>query len=158
MAESKGRRSRRGLANGRCDMERQPPKPSGKKAVPGYNSWRAMLDRCYNPRHESFRYYGARGIKVCDEWRRSFEVFFRDLGPRPSQRHTLERPTGGDYRPGNVIWATWTAQAATRNQPDRLALSRARKRSAAVRKTRKRQANSPASSLFSLQCQALAKV
>jgi hypothetical protein len=47
---------------------------------------------------------------VCAEWRHSFEAFIADLGPRPSPQHTLERPAGGDYAPGNVIWGTWQDQ------------------------------------------------
>ena len=62
------------------------------------------------------------------------------MGPRPSQRHTLERPNGGNYAPGRVVWATWQEQAETRNPPDRQALSRAGKKSAAVKKIRKREA------------------
>ena len=111
-----------------------------KKATPGYNSWAGMLQRCYDPAHISYKYYGARGIQVCDEWRSSFEAFFRDLGPRPSPRHSLERPNGGDYTPENTIWGTWDMQVASRADPDRIALSQAGKRSAAVKKARKREA------------------
>jgi hypothetical protein len=76
-----------------------------KKRTAGYGSWRAMLQRCLDPKRESFRYYGGNGITVCERWR-SFENFIADLGPRPSPRHSLERPNGGDYAPGNVIWGT----------------------------------------------------
>jgi hypothetical protein len=34
-----------------------------------------MMNRCYYPRADSYRYYGARGIWVCDEWRNSFKAF-----------------------------------------------------------------------------------
>jgi hypothetical protein len=70
-----------------------------KKSTPGYNSWRGMLQRCSDPKLEFFRYYGARGIQVCERWR-SFENFISDLGPRPSMRYSLERPNGSDYRAG----------------------------------------------------------
>jgi hypothetical protein len=66
-----------------------------------------MLQRCCDPKHNSFRYYGARGIQVCERWRSSFKNFLADLGPRPSKRHSLERPNGGNYEPGRVIWGTW---------------------------------------------------
>jgi hypothetical protein len=84
---------------------------SMKKRTAGYNSWREMLERCSNPRHESYRYYGGRGIQVCERWR-SFENFLSDLGPRLSPRHSLERPNGGNYEPGRVVWATWAKQVA----------------------------------------------
>jgi hypothetical protein len=110
-----------------------------RKDTPGYNSWRGMLQRCLDPKHESFRYYGGKGIAVCERWR-VFENFIADLGPRPSPRHTLERPNGGHYEPGRVIWGTWAEQVESRAPADRLALSQAGKRSAAVKKARKREA------------------
>lgn len=99
-----------------------------------------MLQRCLDPKHESFRYYGGKGIIVCERWRSSFENFLADPGPRPSPCHTLERPNGGDYRPGNVIWATWKEQVASRAPTDRAALSAAGRKSAAIKKMRKREA------------------
>ncbi len=121
-------------------MEQPPPiEKVKKKQMAGYNSWRAMLDRCHNHKHRSFRYYGAKGIRVCERWR-SFENFIADLGPRPSPRHSLERPNGGPYAPGNVIWGTWSQQVETRAPADRWALSRAGKKSASIKKTRKREA------------------
>src|SRR5208337_4757307 len=101
--------------------------------------WRGMLQRCLDPKHNSYRYYGARGITVCERWR-SFENFIADVGVRPSSDHTLERPRGGDYRPGNVVWATWAQQVETRAPADPLALSRAGKRSGAIKRARRREA------------------
>jgi hypothetical protein len=77
--------------------------------------WRNMAQRCYNQKSARHRYYGARGITVCERWRSSFEVFAADVGPRPSPKHTLGRiDNEGDYRPGNVEWQTRTEQ--NRNQ------------------------------------------
>ena len=53
------------------------------------NSWNAMLNRCYQPRHYSFPNYGGRGIAVCRRWRR-FRAFMRDMGTRPVG-HVLDR-------------------------------------------------------------------
>ena len=33
-----------------------------------HNIWHNMKQRCYNPKATGFKYYGGRGIKVCDEW------------------------------------------------------------------------------------------
>ena len=33
-----------------------------------YSRWNAMIQRCYNPKHQAYHTYEARGIKICDEW------------------------------------------------------------------------------------------
>lgn len=75
-----------------------------------YIAWRAMLGRCNNPKGSKYRYYGGRGIKVCERWL-VFANFLQDLGPKPTPEHTLERKNNnGDYGPDNCKWATLTEQ------------------------------------------------
>lgn len=72
-----------------------------------YNVWKMMKQRCHNPKHENYRYYGRRGIFVCSRWRSSFRRFLLDVGSRPSMLHTLDRiDNSKGYKPGNVRWAT----------------------------------------------------
>lgn len=80
-----------------------------------YEVWKTMKQRCYNPRNKRFSYYGARGIVVCERWRKSFSDFLADVGLRPSQKHSLDRiKNEGNYEPGNVRWATAKQQANNR--------------------------------------------
>jgi len=82
-----------------------------------YKIWAEMIRRCHIQKSYSYPKYGGRGIRVCDRWRRSFENFYADMGPRPSPKHSLDRKdNNGHYEPGNVHWATAVAQARnTRN-------------------------------------------
>ncbi|MEG2347247.1 MAG: hypothetical protein RSB50_06155 [Cetobacterium sp.] len=33
-----------------------------------YNTWRNIINRCYDPKNVSYKYYGLKGVVVCDEW------------------------------------------------------------------------------------------
>jgi hypothetical protein len=85
------------------------------ETTPEYMSWRAMLERCHNTQHKSYKDYGGRGIEVCPEWRNSFEAFLADVGTRPTSEHSLGRRCNDEgYRPGNVGWETKREQAQNR--------------------------------------------
>ena len=55
-----------------------------------YNVWKQMMQRCNNPKHTNYKHYGGRGVQVDPRWH-DFKTFYKDLGPRPSPSHTLER-------------------------------------------------------------------
>lgn len=76
-----------------------------------YAIWNTMVQRCTNNNAENYHNYGGRGICVCDEWKKSFETFFKDMGPRPSLKHSIDRINNdGNYEPGNCQWSTKHAQ------------------------------------------------
>jgi hypothetical protein len=85
-------------------------KTHGLSRSPEYGAWNRMHNRCYNPRSPRYPDWGGRGITVCNSWK-NFEAFYRDIGPRPSSAHSLDRiNTNGNYEPGNVRWATQKEQ------------------------------------------------
>lgn len=80
-----------------------------------YRSWSAMIGRCLNTKNKSYANYSGRGITVCDEWRNSYAAFLRDVGRKPTAKHSIERIKNNlGYFPGNTRWATPSEQARNR--------------------------------------------
>ena len=73
-----------------------------------------MRQRCVNPNHKSYKYYGGRGIKVCDRWLESFESFLADMGEAPKGMSIERNDVGGNYEPSNCRWATMEDQSNNR--------------------------------------------
>lgn len=95
---------------------------AGQRA-PEYGIYRAMLNRCFNPKVDRYPEYGGRGITVADEWRGEggYERFLAHVGRRPDADHSLDRiDPDGDYRPGNVRWAVKEVQANNKRNSVRL--------------------------------------
>lgn len=78
-----------------------------------HNIWKAMIERCRNPKTIGWSNYGGRGIKVCERWH-NFLNFIEDMG-EPQDGMTLERlDNDGDYESGNCVWAPPGEQARNR--------------------------------------------
>lgn len=77
-------------------------------------AWDAMIQRCTNPKHPSYKDYGGRGIKVATAFL-MFENFLDEVGTRPSEKYSLERVKNNKgYIPGNLQWAIRKVQQRNR--------------------------------------------
>lgn len=79
--------------------------------------WTGMKSRCYNPKQQSYERYGARGIRVCDEWRNDY-IAFRDWSIANGYNDDLSIDridNDGNYEPSNCRWATNKAQARNKS-------------------------------------------
>lgn len=93
------------------------------RGVPGsnvlYRTWLAMKQRCFWKNGSRYPRYGGRGITVCSRWlgRSGFENFANDMGPRPTDKHSLDRiDNDGSYTPSNCRWATPAQQLVSKSK------------------------------------------
>ena len=88
----------------------------GGKGTRLYRIWKGIKTRCLNPNFPNYKYYGGRGIRVCNSWRRSF-VAFRDWAMQNGYSEGLEidrRNNDGDYAPRNCRFVTKRANCLNR--------------------------------------------
>lgn len=87
----------------------------GMSKTTEYVSYSKMIQRCTNPKENNYERYGGAGVLICDEWRHSFETFFRDMGKKPSRSHSIERIKNSEgYCKDNCKWADKVEQSSNR--------------------------------------------
>jgi hypothetical protein len=80
----------------------------GESKTPLYRMWKAMVRRCESPVAHNYKWYGGKGIRVCDEWRNDYTKF-RDWARDNGYARGLEldrKDSDGNYEPGNCQYIT----------------------------------------------------
>lgn len=73
-----------------------------------YQRWYNMIYRCHNPKSTKYKYYGEKGITVCEEWKNSFSAFKEwALSSGYADNLQLDRiDNEKGYSPDNCRWIT----------------------------------------------------
>jgi len=83
------------------------------KKHPEYSVWLGIRNRCNYPSMQAYKWYGAKGIKVCERWKK-FKNFLADMGERPDGAVIDRIDPDGDYSPENCRWVS--RKASSRNR------------------------------------------
>ena len=77
-----------------------------KKHTREYRAWKEAKTRCFNEKRDIWKYYGGRGITMCDRWKNDFLSFLKDVGRCPPGLTLDRKDNDKGYEPGNCRWAT----------------------------------------------------
>lgn len=103
-----------------CGSCRKSRLTHGQTNNPLYDIWHAMVSRCHNKSNSQYKYYGAKGVSVCSEWRNDMFSFFdcvSKLDNYMRDGYSLDRiNVEGNYEPNNVRFATQRTQIINRRK------------------------------------------
>lgn len=83
-----------------------------------YSTWHGMHQRCYDPKCLRYKYYGKKGIKICDEWLNDYVCFYNwSIASGASKELTIDRiDVNGNYEPSNCRWVDAITQANNKSK------------------------------------------
>ena len=80
-----------------------------------YRTWADMKARCSNSNANNYKYYGGRGIKVCDEWHKFVPFYEWAMANGYTDNLTIDRiDVNGNYEPSNCRWVSMAEQVKNR--------------------------------------------
>lgn len=99
-----------------CTRKRKHGRAPNNRYDPTYRSWYDMIRRCYNPKCESYKDYGAKGVQVTQRWlgKGGFARFLVDMGERPAGLTLDRRNPYGHYCKSNCRWASRKVQQSNK--------------------------------------------
>lgn len=99
----------KGLSKCECSYKYEKHKGTKERL---YTIWTNMKARCYNKNHHRYNLYGARGIKICPEWKNSYNAFREwSINNGYQDNLTIDRINNdGNYEPSNCRWTTQKEQ------------------------------------------------
>lgn len=112
----------------RKELYKESGKYIGQSRTNIYKIWASMVKRCTKANATNYKYYGGRGIKVCDDWLDDKNGFFLFKNWAYENGYqdglSIERiDVNGDYTPDNCTWVTWTEQCKNKRSNHYLTLN-----------------------------------